>query len=163
MAATTAALLCLLLLGSAARPPAVRLVWNPSASSPTGLYRIYPGELPKRGEMALAWAPPAARQLAAERHYLPRNVPLVKRAAATAGDQVCAGGTRLTRNGQPLLRRRAADPKARALPWWNGCRRLGPGELLLANPASPLAFDGRYFGITRAADVAGRAELLWRW
>jgi type IV secretory pathway protease TraF len=26
---------------------------------------------------------------------------------------------------------------------------------------SPQSFDGRYFGVTRANEILGRAELLW--
>jgi type IV secretory pathway protease TraF len=42
--------------------------------------------------MALAWAPVAARRLAALRHYLPYDVPLVKNVSAVAGARVCANG-----------------------------------------------------------------------
>jgi type IV secretory pathway protease TraF len=73
-------------------PPAPRLVWNASASAPVGLYAVAPGTRPKTGDTVIAWAPAPWRLLAAQRHYLPVNVPLVKQVAAGPGEQVCATG-----------------------------------------------------------------------
>ena len=47
---TGGAALCALLLPVAHRP-ALRLVWNVSASVPVGLYRILPGAAPSRGDL----------------------------------------------------------------------------------------------------------------
>jgi conjugative transfer signal peptidase TraF len=151
------------LLAPAAWRPAPRLVWNASASSPVGLYRIGPAYRVRPGDWALAWTPAGARRLAAERHYLPRNVPLVKHVAAAAGDTVCADGAAISVNGRRVAVRRRTDPSGRAMPWlWTGCERLRGGDLLLVSPGQPLAFDGRYFGISRGRDVIGSARLLWR-
>jgi conjugative transfer signal peptidase TraF len=138
----------------------VLLVWNASASAPIGLYRVQADAPVRRGDMVIAWAPGPARTLAAMRHYLPANVPLVKRVAAVAGDRVCAVGRSVSINGRRVAMRRKSDPDGRPMPWWTGCRRLARSErfLLMDNP---LSFDGRYFGVTRSSDVIGRAELLW--
>lgn len=141
--------------------PAPRLVWNASASAPIGLYWVWPGDAPARGEMAIAWAPPRWRALAAERHYLPANVPLVKRVAALRGDLVCASGPEVSVNGVRVATRLPRDPSGRALPWWQGCRRLLGQEYLLLTDA-PGSFDGRYFGISSGRDLVGRARLIWR-
>lgn len=141
--------------------PAPRLVWNASASAPIGLYWVWPGDAPARGEMAIAWAPPRWRALAAERHYLPANVPLVKRVAAVRGDLVCASGPEVTVNGVRVATRLTRDPSGRALPWWQDCHRLGPSEYLLLMDARG-SFDGRYFGISSGRDLVGRARLIWR-
>jgi len=142
-------------------PPSPRLVWNASASSPLGLYRVLPGAA-REGDMVIAWPPEPARALGAARGYLPRNVPLVKRVAAVAGARVCAVGDAILVEGRIVARRRAADPSGRPLPWWHGCMRLRAGELFLLTPGAPGAFDGRYFGPTPGALVVGRARLLWR-
>lgn len=159
--AAGASLALALLLAPAVLRPAPRLVWNASASSPVGLYAVSPGGELRRGGMALAWPPPAARTLGAARGYLPGNVPLVKRVAAVAGDRVCARGEALLVDGRRVARRQRADPSGRSMPWWTGCVRLRAGEALLLSPGAPLAFDGRYFGPSRAAQVLGRARLLW--
>jgi conjugative transfer signal peptidase TraF len=150
-----------ILLGSAALPPAPRFVWNASASAPIGLYAVTPGASVEPGDMVIARLPAPYRQLAAERHYLPINVPLVKRVAANAGDEVCALGQEIFINGRWVADRHIADGKGRPMPMWDGCLRLHGGQvfLLMDNPAS---FDGRYFGITEGADVIGKARLLWR-
>lgn len=142
-------------------PPLPRLVWNASASAPIGLYAVSPGAALKRGDMAIAWPPAEARQLAARRRYLPLRVPLVKRVAAIAGDTICGVGKVVTVNGKPLARRRAADAAGRSLPAWQGCARLGPGRVLLLMTETPDSFDGRYFGPSLAQDVIGKATPLW--
>jgi type IV secretory pathway protease TraF len=145
---------------SLALQPRVRLVWNASASAPEGLYFVdSPGAL-RRGDMVAAWTPRAARRLAAEGHYLPANVPLVRRIAARAGDRVCAVGALVSVNGRVAARRRAADGRKRPMLWWSGCHDLSPGEFFLLME-SPDSFDGRYFGMTNGADLLGRARLLW--
>lgn len=144
-----------------ASPPAPRLVWNASASAPIGLYRVYPGGSVKAGDMVAARLPARFRALAAERHYLPANVPLVKRVAAAAGSQVCADGRAILVDGRPVATRQTADPHGRALPRWDGCIRLRGRELFLLMDA-PDSFDGRYVGVTEGDDVIGRAVLLWR-
>lgn len=143
-------------------PPRPVLVWNASASSPVGLYRLGGAGNLRRGEMVVAWPPEPARELGAERHYLPRNVPLVKRVAAAEGDSVCAAGEAVFVNGRLETLRRAEDPSGRPMPWWTGCEALREGDLFLLTPNVSEAFDGRYFGITRRAQVIGRARLIWR-
>lgn len=142
-------------------PPRPALVWNASASSPIGLYRVEPPDEVTRGDIVVAWAPPEARRLAAERHYLPSNVPLVKRVAAGPGDRVCAAGAAVYVNGVLAVRRRETDPAGRPLPAWVGCFDLVQGQLLLLMPGEE-SFDGRYFGLSSAHDVIGRARLIWQ-
>ncbi|MFA6125356.1 S26 family signal peptidase [Sphingomonas sp.] len=143
-----------------ARPPLPRLIWNASASAPLGLYAVSPDAPLARGDMVVAWAPPAPRALAAARHYLPANVPLVKRVRAVAGDRVCAIGTAISVDGRHIADRLLRDRAGRPMPWWHGCTTLGRGALLLLNDA-PASFDGRYFGPSRRTDVIGKATPLW--
>lgn len=142
-------------------PPAPRLVWNASASAPVGLYLVTPGARPEPGDMVIARVPDPWRMMAARRHYLPANVPLVKRVMGAAGDDVCARGHHIFVNGQWVADRRAADAKGRPLPWWSGCKRLRGEQLFLLMAGSSASFDGRYFGITEGALVIGTARLLW--
>ena len=143
------------------RPARPLLLWNASSSSPLGFYAVTSAGSVKAGDTVVAWAPPPARRLAAARHYLPANVPLVKRVAAAPGDRVCAKGKAIFVNARPAALRRADDASGRHMPWWSGCRRLRPGELFLLSPNSPDAFDGRYFGMTRSSEIVGKARLLW--
>jgi conjugative transfer signal peptidase TraF len=159
--AAAAAAVSLALAGTIFWPPLPLLVWNASASSPLGYYTVAPWAHPRTGDLVIAWPPPAARRLAASRHYLPASVPLVKRVAAAAGDRVCAKGRTIFIDGRPAALRRASDPSGRPMPRWSGCRMLQRGELFLLTPNAPGAFDGRYFGVTRARQVVGRARLLW--
>lgn len=151
----------LILLLSAALPPAPLLVWNASASAPIGLYAVAPGAFVEPGDMVVARVPKRYRLLAATRRYLPRNVPLVKRVAAYAGDEVCGLGRDIFINGRWTASRRAADATGLPLPWWSGCLVLRGRQLFLLMD-SPASFDGRYFGPTDGDDVIGKATLLWR-
>lgn len=149
------------LIATLAWPPRPLLVWNASASSPIGLYLVGSAQGVRPGDTVIAWPPDRARALGAERHYLPRNVPMVKRVVAAAGDRVCAIGEAIFVNGRLEALRREADPAGRPMPWWTGCEVIPDGDLLLLNPAVPNAFDGRYFGVTPADLILGRARLIW--
>jgi conjugative transfer signal peptidase TraF len=145
-----------------AAPPRPILVWNASASAPEGLYLVTGRAPVGRGDMVIAWAPPAARQLAAGRHYLPLDVPLVKRVAAGAGARVCAAAAAILIDGRIVAQRLRHDAAGRTLPWWRGCRTLHASELFVLMADSRTSFDGRYFGVTAGSLVIGRARLLWR-
>ena len=162
LAASACAVPIAALMATLILPPRPFLLWNASASSPIGLYHVGSAEGVQTGDMVIAWPPEAARRLGAARHYLPYNVPLVKRVAAVAGDQVCAIGEAVFVNGRPIALRRASDPSGRPMPWWTGCEDVAQGDLFLLTPSVGQAFDGRYFGVTRRHQIVGRARLLWR-
>lgn len=140
--------------------PPPRLVWNPSASAPVGLWRIHPGKPVTVGDMVLAEPPERARRLAAERRYLPGNVAILKRVAAAQGDHVCLVDDVLAIDGRPLARLRTVDGLGRPMPRWRDCRTLREGEYLLLMDAAD-SFDGRYFGPVDASAIIGKATPLW--
>jgi conjugative transfer signal peptidase TraF len=154
------AALALGLAATIAIRPTPLLVWNVSPSAPTGLYWVSASAAPQRGDMVIARVPGRYRMFAARRHYIPANVPLVKRVAAASGDSVCAFGREIFVNGRRIAERRVRDGQGRPMPWWGGCVVLRDGALflLMDNPAS---FDGRYFGPTGRHDILGKAYLLW--
>lgn len=140
--------------------PVPRLVWNASASAPIGLWRIVPGAAISVGDSVLVEPPNQARRLAAQRHYLPANVPMIKTIAAVSGDQVCAREAVITVNNRLVATRRLADRRGRKLPWWQGCIRLSRGQVMLLNRA-PDSFDSRYFGPVEKGAIIGKATPLW--
>jgi len=149
-------------VGTTVAPPAPRLVWNMSASAPLGLYAVNVGARVMSGDMVVARIPAGWRHLADARHYLPANIPAVKRVAATAGDQLCAHGQTILVDGRPIAHRLTVDGAGRPMPAWAGCALLGRDELFLIMDARD-SFDGRYFGISKRADVLGKAIPLWTW
>ncbi|PJI87169.1 S26 family signal peptidase [Sphingomonas koreensis] len=141
-------------------PPHPRLLWNASASAPIGLWRVTPDTPLRRGDMVIARLAEPWRGLAARRHYLPANVPLIKRIAAEPGDEVCAIDTGIFVNGRRIAIRRAIDASGRPMPRWQGCTVLRDGAMLLLMD-DPASFDGRYFGPTARGDIIGKAAPLW--
>tara|TARA_B100001939_G_scaffold344955_1_gene360547 strand:- start:682 stop:1185 length:504 start_codon:yes stop_codon:yes gene_type:complete len=144
---------------SAIAHPRPQLVWNASASAPIGLYRVISGA-PERGDFVLVRLPKSIEKLAAIRGYLPGGVPLIKRIAAVAGDDVCAFGGAIMVNGEIVARQRKVDRAGRSLPRWNECRELVQGEFFLLTNA-PDSFDSRYFGPVTSTRVIGRLAPLW--
>jgi conjugative transfer signal peptidase TraF len=138
-----------------------RLVWNATSSAPVGLYSLAPERHYKRGDLVLVHTPNSVKMLAAERHYLPANVPLVKRIAAVTGDEICAHGEAVSINGHALANRLRVDRMGRGLPAWFGCRTLGQNDVFLLMKAVPDSFDGRYFGAVPSSSIIGRMSPLW--
>ena len=52
------------------------------------------------------------------------------------------------------------DRFGRALPDWQGCRMLAPGEVFVMN-TPPDSLDGRYFGSLPLTTIVGRADPIW--
>jgi conjugative transfer signal peptidase TraF len=146
--------------GAALRGTAPRFVWNASASAPLGLY-ILSADKPMRDDFVLVRPPLAVRRLAAERGYLPANVPMVKRIAAADGDRVCAIRNTIIIDRILVAARLTYDDHRRPLPAWSGCRSLGSNEVFLLMARVPDSFDGRYFGVTQRTSIIGKLVPLW--
>lgn len=140
--------------------PAPRLLWNASASAPIGLYRIDTGARPVAGDLVAIEPPAALGDWFAQRGYLPRGVPLLKRVAGVPGQRICRSGVFVTIDGHGAARAVARDRLGRPLPIWLGCRIIRRGEFFLLN-AAPDSLDGRYFGAIPATGLIGVAQPLW--
>ena len=136
-------------------------VWNASPSATIGLYVVGSNTQIKRGDMVALWLPPAPRKLASDRHYLPYNIPAIKRVVAVENDGVCAEGSRVSVNNVWMADRLVQDGKGRPMPWWQGCYRLSKTQVFFINEEAANSFDGRYIGISNTSDVIGKATLLW--
>ncbi len=137
------------------------LMWNASASLPIGLYRV---SLPTRIEVAdlVAVTPPdELSDFLAERGYLARGVPLIKRVLALPGTTVCRYGATIVAYNHAYGEALDRDRLGRPLPAWEGCRRLTEGEDFLMNWAAPDSMDGRYFGPLPASTIIARVTPIW--
>ncbi|HWK71996.1 MAG TPA: S26 family signal peptidase [Burkholderiaceae bacterium] len=141
---------------------APRLVYNASDSVPRGFYviRMQP---PRMGDVILARLPAFAARLAAERHYLPAGVPLIKPIAAGYGDHVCVRNGIVRINGRMVTLTLTHDRLGRTLTAWPGCRLLGEDELFLLSTEHTASFDSRYFGPVPRTAAYGVAVPLWVW
>lgn len=141
--------------------PAPWLVWNASASVPTGLYRVSPAVQLSVTDLVVALPPAPLAAMLADEGYLPRGLPLIKRVLALPGQTVCRTGVFVTVDRIVLGSAREKDRNGRKLPEWQGCRVVAPEHVFLMNWDEPSSFDGRYFGMLPIASVVGRAESIW--
>lgn len=136
------------------------LVYNASASVPLGYYRVLRTNDLNVSDIVLLHTPASVRELADQRRYLPKSVPMIKYVAALSGDEVCAAGDEIRINGKIIARRKGFDRLNRPLPTWSGCRILASDEMFLLNSLAPESFDGRYFGVVKTTLVIGRLAPL---
>lgn len=142
---------------------ASKIIYNPSPSAPQGWYVVKPPAELHRGDFALVQLPPAIAQLADQRQYLPKTVPLLKSVGAVIGDRVCEQQGVVRINGVLIVRSLAHDGAGRALVTWNDCRQLAADELFLLGTTSAASFDSRYYGPIRVESVIGVAIPVWTW
>lgn len=138
-----------------------RLMWNASASVPIGLYHIAPAGPIEVTDLVAVLPPEPIADFLAERGYLARNVPLIKRVLALPGTTVCRSGTTIIAYDHAYGEARERDTLGRYLPSWQGCRQLGDGEVFLMNWDVADSFDGRYFGPLPVSAIVARLVPVW--
>ena len=108
--------------------PAPKLIWNASASVPIGLYRVRPAGDLHVTELVVVQPPEPLANFLAERGYLPKSVPLLKRVLALPGQTVCRTGRTITVDGTAMGEALERDRRGRPLPVWQGCRVIAGGR-----------------------------------
>jgi conjugative transfer signal peptidase TraF len=136
-------------------------LWNASASVPIGLYRLRPASKLVVTELVAVQPPEPLATFLADRSYLPRGIPMLKRLLALPGQKVCRDQLTITVDNIALGDARERDSRGRPLPVWQGCRAVAEGEVFLMNWQSADSLDGRYFGVLPITAIIGRAEPLW--
>ena len=140
-----------------------KLIYNPSASSPIGYYWVaeYDANSPLEiGSYVVIPTPNEYRLMAAKRHYIPINVPLIKQVVAISGDEICRQHQTVFINGKPAAEALITDRQGRKLPLWSGCYTLGNDEFFAFMSAKD-SFDGRYFGALNTKNIIGIATFLF--
>ena len=138
-----------------------KLIWNATASAPIGFYTVEPADRIEVPELVAVMPPEPLAAFMAERGYVARGVPLLKRVLGLPGQRVCRTGRIITVDGVEMGEALEHDRIGRNLPVWQGCRVIGDGELFLMNWDVRDSLDGRYFGPIPASSVIGRALPLW--
>lgn len=142
-----------LLVVAPLRPQSPRVLYNRTASMPTGFY-VYQYRTPiHRGDIVALSLPRAAYPYARLRGER-TDVLLLKHVLAIGGDFVCTLDGALRINGVVVGPIASVDSAGRPLPRWLACRSLSGDELLVGS-TEPHSFDGRYFGPVHASQVFG--------
>jgi conjugative transfer signal peptidase TraF len=142
-------------------PMPIKLLWNASASAPIGFYTIDFGRPFEVTDLVAVDAPEPLATFLADRGYLPKGVPLLKRILGVSGQTVCRSNLTITVDGVEMGDALERDREGRDLPDWQGCRRIPTGEVFLMNWQVRDSLDGRYFGLTSTDQISGRAVPLW--
>jgi conjugative transfer signal peptidase TraF len=137
------------------------LLWNASASTPVGLYRMRSTDELRAAELVVARPPAPLADLLEEGGYLPRGVPLIKRVLGLAGQTICRADLTVTVDKINVGSALERDHLGRKLPTWQGCHKLTDSEVFLMNWDEPASLDGRYFGPLPLSSIIGRAAPLW--
>lgn len=137
------------------------LMWNASASVPIGFYRVSPPGHIEVADLVAVMPPDELSDFLAERGYLARGVPLIKRVLALSGTTVCRDGATIVAYDHAYGQAHDRDRLGRPLPAWKGCRRLADGEVFLMNWDAPDSMDGRYFGPLPASTIIARVTPIW--
>jgi conjugative transfer signal peptidase TraF len=141
--------------------PAPRLIWNATASTPTGLYQLGPVGKLHALELVVVRPPEPIASFLAAGGYLPKGVPLLKHVMALPAQTVCRIGAAVTVDGVPVGAAHERDHLGRLLPRWSGCHTLSRDEIFLLNPSAPDSLDGRYFGPLPTSAIVAHAVPLW--
>jgi conjugative transfer signal peptidase TraF len=141
--------------------PTPKLIWNASASVPIGLYAVRPAGVLHVTELVVIRPPEPLATFLADRGYLPKGLPLLKRVLALPGQTVCRTDRTITVDGIAMGEALERDRDDRTLPVWLGCRAVPADEVFLMNWQSEDSLDGRYFGTLPGSAIVGRAEPLW--
>ena len=141
----------------AAVVPQPSVLWNRSASEPTGLY-IRSADEPAVGRIIAFHAPASAFPYADGRMGYLHQVPILKQVAAGEGDVVCTRAGALSINGRWRAPVFVHDPRGATLPQWRGCRALLKGEFFVFSSRIPNSFDSRYYGPVNVDQIMGVFE-----
>lgn len=139
--------------------PQDRLIWNRTASAPTGLYWLNDDPF-TLGRWVVVSARSDDAQWAQSQGFVGKDWPLLKQIAAVSGDKICRVDGEISVNGNTIGRAKRIDSRGQLLPVWTGCQVLAEAEVFLINP-HPDSLDGRYFGATDLSDLDGIAALIW--
>jgi conjugative transfer signal peptidase TraF len=149
------AVITMLEVFAAAKPT---LLLNRSPSEPPGLY-VRAGRDLGVGSIIAFRTPSAAFPYANLSMAYLHHRPLLKAVAAGPGDRVCTTDGELIINGRAMAPIAKRDRQGRALPRWQGCRRMTQDELFVFSDRVPNSFDSRYYGPVHRTDVLGS----YRW
>lgn len=133
-----------------------RLVWNATPSAPQGLYFIA-DKTPETSDYVLIEPSLATKTLIAERHYLPPDIPMIKRVTALPGAEICRVNAQILINGVHVADALEVDSSSRKMPHWSGCFTLQGSDFFLLNDHER-SLDGRYFGATKKSQIIGVAR-----
>lgn len=143
--------------------------FNISSSLPPGVYRVV-AEPATRGSVVHVCLPVEVAEFARRRGYLgPGSCaagvrPLGKIVVAIEGDVVALSrdGIRVNGEAMPNSVTVSKDSRGRHLPHFPwGVHRLRRGELWLFSPYHRGAYDSRYFGPVRTAQVVSVLRPIW--
>lgn len=99
-------------------PTPTKLIWNATASAPIGFYTVEPAGRIEVPELVAVMPPEPLATFMAERGYVGRGVPLLKRVLGLPGQRVCRTGRTITVDDVKMGAALERDRIGRDLPVW---------------------------------------------
>lgn len=137
-----------------------KIIYNPSPSAPIGFYKINDRSVYHVGDFVAANLSNEAANLAFNRRYLPKNIPVLKTIYALGDDEICIDSHSVLVNNKPVGRIQTEDSLGRPMTVLRGCYHLQNREYFLLSTAIENSFDSRYFGPVDEANILGVATPL---
>ena len=136
------------------------ILFNPSPSEPTGLYRL--STRPPAPGRVIAFKVPRTGRVYADAHLGQiARAAILKEVAAGEGAMVCEQDGVVSIDGQARGRVAATDRHGVPLPHWTGCQRLQKDQYFVLSNRIPNSFDSRYYGPVSGSDLIGVYQPLW--
>jgi conjugative transfer signal peptidase TraF len=130
------------------------LLFNPSPSEPTGLYRLS-GNPPAPGRLIAFKVPKPGDAYAVAHLGTIARAAILKEVAAREGTVVCEQDGMVSIDGKVRGRVAGTDRQGVPLPHWSGCQRLQAGQYFVLSNRIPNSFDSRYYGPVSEAELVG--------
>ena len=135
---------------------------NPSKSLPRGIYKLYPPQNIKKGDIVVFKISDDLQKYMKQRGYILSSVnTLMKKVAAFSDDKIEIKNNEIYINNTSWGKIYEYDSKKRSL------NKLTNNMILKKDEFLPLSyedksFDGRYFGPIKTSDILSKSEIIFK-
>lgn len=137
------------------------ITFSSTKSMPRGLYLVIPAKKFSPQEIVEFTPPNNTLTFLKNKNWIPKSGRMIKYVFAVPNDKVCISGSSIWVNNNKIASVHKYYDKNKLLPQTKFCGKLNTDEYLLLSTQNKRSFDGRYFGITPAKKILGKAIPLF--
>lgn len=136
---------------------------NPSKSLPRGIYKLYPPQNIKKGDIVVFRIPDKLQNYMKQRGYILSNVnTLMKKVAAFSDDKIEIKNNEIYVNNISWGKIYEYDSKNRPLKKYKNKTIILKKDEFLPLSSEDKSFDGRYFGPIKTSDILSKSEIHFK-